>query len=119
MRWAWILILVVSSAGCYNWRLESAAPTEVIERLEPDVVRVTGPDGSVTLVEPRISGDSIAGTRPGPRRRIESVPLDRVRTIEVGRSQPARTAAAVIAIPFAAYFMTAITYVACCLDGAP
>jgi hypothetical protein len=47
------------------------------------------------------------------------VPLDRVRTIEVGRSQPARTAAAVIAIPFAAYFMTAITYVACCLDGAP
>lgn len=119
MRWAWILVLVVSSTGCYNWRLESATPREVVEGRAPDVVRVTGPDGSVTLFEPRISGDSIAGTRPGPRRRPESVPLDRVRTIEVSEGHSARTAAAVIALPFAAYFVTAITYVACCLDGAP
>jgi hypothetical protein len=119
MRWAWFLVLVVSSTGCYHWRLETAAPREVVEGLGPDAVRVTVPDGSVTLVEPRISGDSISGIRPGPRRHVESVPLDQVRAIEVKQSQPARTAAAVIAIPFAAYFMTAITYVACCLDGAP
>jgi hypothetical protein len=118
MRWAWILVLVVSSAGCYSWRLEPAAPRQVVEGLEPDVVRVTGPDGSVTLVEPRISGDSIAGTLPGPRRRPESVPLDRVRTIEVVQRHPGRTAA-VIAIPFAASFASAIAFIACCLDGAP
>jgi hypothetical protein len=119
MRWAWILVLVISSAGCYNWRLESAAPREVVEEGQPDLVRVTGPDGSVTLVEPRVAGDSIAGTLPGPRRRVQSVALDRVRTIEVSEGTSGTTIAAVVAIPFAVYFAMAITYVACCLDGAP
>jgi len=117
-RYVWIPLVVVSSSGCYSWQLQSVSAREVIEQQEPELVRVTGPDGRVTMHEPRVSGDSISGRlrRQGSE---TSVPLDEVRRIEVRALDEASTVGAVIAVPFLIYAVPAILYISCCLDGAP
>ena len=119
MRFVWIFLLVVSSSGCHSWRLASAGPREVIEQQEPNVVRVTSPEGRVTLAGPRIEGDSITGTLPGPRRVVAAIPVDRVRTIEVRALDANKTVPALIGIPFLVFAMPGILYLACCAGGAP
>ena len=83
------------------------------------MVRVTSPDGSVTLVEPRIVGDSITGTRTGPRRVVTTVPIDQVRTIEIAELDANKTVPALIGIPFLVFAVPGILMLACCMDGAP
>jgi len=119
MRFVWVCLVMVSSTGCYSWHVASALPREIIEQREPTLVRVTSPDGSVTLRDPRMVGDSITGTLPGPRRMVTAVPVDQVRTIEVGQLDANKTVPVLIGIPFLVLALPGILYLACCADGAP
>ena len=113
-----LLLLVFSQVGCYSWRTDVRDPRDVIHE-GPDRVRLTAEGGRRTAVaQPRINGDSITGLSVGGRRATVVVPLDEVRTIEVSRLSPGKTAVGV-GIPFLAYILPALTYMACCLHGTP
>lgn len=108
-------VLVLLTSGCHAWRVEAAAPREVIELQQPRAVRVTDQDGAVTVEWPRVSGDSITGIVRG-RDGARGVPLREVQTIELSRLSPERTAGAIGLSFLGFYMMRMLLFLACCLD---
>ncbi|MGE0160487.1 MAG: hypothetical protein AB7T31_13835 [Gemmatimonadales bacterium] len=114
-----VLLLMGSLPGCSTWRLETASPRDIIEQDEPAAVRLTGTEAqAVVILDPRVTGDSISGTTGWRRRTPTSVPIDDVRRIEVREPSPSRTAG-LIGLPLLTSLVSAVLYLACCMDGAP
>lgn len=56
------MLLVIHLGACATWRPSPVPPRQLIEQEQPSSVRVTLASGEVvTLEDPRMTGDSIAG----------------------------------------------------------
>jgi hypothetical protein len=100
--------LVVFLPACFSWRVQSAAPAELLGTQHPTSVRVTAHDRShLTLNNPEIRGDTLYGT---PDRVVTDtaaqrvgIPLANVREIAVRRSDPTRNTLLIVGIGVATF----------------
>ena len=99
------LLMTLQLAGCTYWRLESLPPTAVIERQQPDVIRLQhGAGRRQLLYAPVIRGDSVIGGRSYDSRRQDgAVALAGVTGLETHHVSPGRTAALVMGIGAVAF----------------
>jgi len=76
--------LTLCLVACSSWHLETMSPRELITSRQPDKVRVTTPRGRHVLVlNPRVSGDTLAGLDYRGNRRV--VPVADIQSIETRR----------------------------------
>lgn len=93
-RFAWwaTFILAPQISGCATWSVIAPNPEEYVNAHNPDEVRVTEVDNSsLVLRAPQVRADSIIGVTGGGLKkddplRTVGVPLERVKTMEVRRS---------------------------------
>ncbi len=76
-------LLLAYIPGCVSWRVQSVPAAQLFADRPPDRVRVDRHDGSrLTLINPRLSGDTLVGIIGRDTTRI---PLDAVRRLAVER----------------------------------
>jgi hypothetical protein len=78
------LLTLCLVAACSSWHQETLSPSQLITSRQPDKVRVTIPGGRHVLVlNPRVSGDTLAGLDFRGDRKV--VPVADIQTIETRR----------------------------------
>lgn len=99
-----IVLLLVHTTACMEWRLSPLSPHQLIEEESPEEIRVTLLSGErMVLTDPRIQADSVVGTltetvdgvthiRPAP------VHVGDVQQIEVHHFNGRRTFGTVLAV---------------------
>jgi hypothetical protein len=75
------VLLAAQIAGCSSWRMEQAAPEQVLHQRTPTEVRVTRADGSqLVLAHPSVSGDSLTGFSSGAPRGVPMADIGAIAT---------------------------------------
>jgi hypothetical protein len=109
--------MAVHLGGCATWKVQELAPEQVIAEQTPDLVQVTKTDATrLTIWEPRVSGDSLAGLtepddamwaagRSPPQKVPVSIPLEEIRHVAVRRDDAVWVAAGITGVALAAVLL--------------
>jgi hypothetical protein len=103
-----LLVVPLLLSACHSWRASSGPIAETLAD-HPDEVRVLRNDDSrITLLRPRLSGDSLIGERRASRSEITfAVPLNDVRSLEVRRFDGGKTVALIAGVGVTAILVAA------------
>jgi len=80
-----MLALLLGSAGCKGWHVETVPPAELVEQRKPEVVRIdrSSDSSSVVMYSPMVVRDSLRGLPTELAIRAITVPLGDIKTIAV------------------------------------
>jgi hypothetical protein len=108
-----LLSLAIPTSGCHSWQVQAVTPAELLTAASPPgEVRLRLLDSTqVVLREPRLAGDSVAGTVKGAP---TAVPVVSVADVAVRRFSAGRTVG-LVGAGFATLF--AVAAVACATEG--
>jgi hypothetical protein len=104
----------VLTAACHTWQPRAEAPDLVIREEQPDKVRLHMVDWTtVTLHDPKVSGDSLTGWVDN-RGNARAAGLDYVRGMDVAVPDPGKTAGVVaLSVLGTLVVLVGIGFVAC------
>ncbi len=112
-RWGTLFTLLLTTA-CHTWQPRAESPDLVIRQEHPGKVRLHMVDWTtVTLHEPRVSGDSLTGWVDN-RGNARTIGLDYVTAMDVAVPDPGKTAGVVaLSVLGTLVVLVGIGFVAC------
>jgi hypothetical protein len=95
-----VLLITGQLIGCTGWHVESLSPAEVVERQQPNEIRVQHGDGRrEVLYQPEVRGDSLLGRQdPSAAHHDRGLALTDVKVVATRHVSAGRTAGLLLGI---------------------